>query len=389
LNILALDIVTTGPAGESKGALARYNFRAKAVKHLNVLHANLKVIKEAPVSVVIHPTNACNAICPMCRYADLRETSETIPLDIMKRTITELGKMGTKSVIFSGGGEPTIYSGLAEIIELAASYGIKMGLVTNLIRISPKLLDVIVNNLSWVRVSINAASAGAYKIVQGMDPVVWPQLLENVKNIVNAKNKKDTRLVIGGSFIVQKGNYKEAGDFLDLCTNLGMDYAIYRPVQKWSPTAALMAGSLALTKEMIDELRTIAQDKLKENKIKFCDNNLGKAADLFTVFDTPKDYTRCLSAKVESAIGGDGHVYPCCQHIGNVKYSSGNILEKSFWEVWTSPEARNVNESIMPSSCPPCRYDYYNRVFNEYEKGWRPSQEEMAKAEEIPDSDFM
>jgi radical SAM protein with 4Fe4S-binding SPASM domain len=250
-------------------------------------------------------------------------------------------------------------------------------------------METIVDHFSWARVSINASSADAYKIVQGMDPVVWPKLWENIKNMINARNKKGTNLAIGGSFIVQKGNYKEAGTFLDLCTDCGMDYAIYRPVQKWSPTAALMAGSLGLTKEMIEELRSIGTKKLSERTRKFCDNNLSKVADLFTVVEEPKTYSKCLSAKLESAIGGDGHVYPCCQHVGNTKFSSGNILEKSFWEVWTDPQAVRINESIRPISCPPCRYDYFNRVFNEYEKGWRPTQEEIAKGWDIPDSDFM
>ncbi|MDE1828717.1 MAG: radical SAM protein [Thaumarchaeota archaeon] len=386
---MGLETITSGHAGESKGALARYNFKAKAVKHLDVLERNLKVIKEAPVSVVIHPTNACNAKCPMCRYADLRETSETIPLDVMKQTVTELGKMGTKSIIFSGGGEPTIYQGLAEVIELAASYDIKTGLVTNLIRLSPKLMNAIVDNMSWARISINAASAEAYQIVQGMDPAVWPKLLDNIKRVVEARNQKGTKLAIGGSFIVQKGNYRESGDFLDLCADLGVDYAIYRPVQKWSPTAALMAGSLALTKEMIEELRSIATEKLRTDSVKFCDNNLSKAADLFTAVDAAKTYPKCLSSKVESAIGGDGSVYPCCQHVGNTKFASGNILQRSFWDIWTSPEARTINESVEPNLCPPCRYDFYNRVFNEYEKGWRPTQEEITKAAQTPDVDFM
>jgi len=386
---MSIETIVTGHAGESKGALARYNFKGKAVKHTNVLRANLTVIKDAPVSVAIHPTNACNAKCPMCRYADLRETSETIPLDIMKRTVTDLGKMGTKSIIFSGGGEPTIYSGLDEVIELAASYGIKTGLVTNFIRISPKLMDAIVDHVSWARVSINAYSAEAYRVVQGMDPVVWPKLLENMKRLVAARNAKGTKLAIGGSFIVQKGNYKESGDFLDLCTDLGLDYAIFRPVQKWSPTAALMADSLGLTREMLGELRLIATEKLKNNTKKFCDNNLSMAADLFTSIDAIKDYPRCLSSKVESGIGGDGGVYPCCQHIGNAKFATGNVMEKSFWDIWTDPQSMIINDSIQPASCPPCRYDNYNRIFNEYEKGWRPSEEEIAKAEAIPDSDFL
>jgi radical SAM protein with 4Fe4S-binding SPASM domain len=388
--LMSLESTAIGPAGESNGVLARYNFRAKAVKHLDLLNSNLKVVKEAPSSVVIHPTNACNAKCPMCRYADLRETNETIPLDTMKSVITELGKLGTKSIIFSGGGEPIIYQGLSEAIELAASYGIKIGLVTNLIRISPKLMNVIVDNLSWVRVSINAATPTAYEVVQGMDPSVWPRLMENLKNMVETRSKRnESKLVIGGSFIVQKGNYKEVGDFLDLCTELGLDYAMYRPVQKWSPTAALMAGSLALTKEMLNEIRKIVHQKLENNLISYCDNNLSKVADLFTAVDSIKNYSKCLSTLVECAIGGDGIVYPCCQHVGNPKFGSGSILKKPFYQIWADPETKKVNETINPSTCPPCRYDFYNRVFNDYVAGWRPSQEDIEKAQQTPDSDFL
>ncbi len=386
---MTLDRIAVGPAGESNGVLARYNFRAKAVKHLSVLNSNLNVIKEGPVSVVIHPTNACNAKCPMCRYADLRETNETIPLDVMKRTVKELGEMGTKSIIFSGGGEPVIYQGLSEVVEIAASYNIKMGLVTNLIRVSPKLMDSIVDHFSWARVSVNAASPEAYQIVQGMDPAVWPKLIENLKILVDMRNKKGTKLVIGGGFIVQKGNYKEVGDFVDLCTDLGLDYAMFRPVQKWSPTAALTAGSLALTKEMLDDLKNIITTKIASNTKKWCDNNLAKAADLFTLVDAIKDYPKCLSSLVEAAIGGDGALYPCCQHVGNTKFASGNILHKPFKEIWMNPETKRLNETIEPDKCPPCRYDYYNRVFNDYVDGWRPSKEEISKSEDTPDSDFM
>ncbi len=281
------DLVSAGPAGESSGVLARFNFRKKAIKQLPVLDANLKKVTEGPVSVVIHPTNACNAKCPMCRYADLRAANESIPLDVLMRAIRDLGEMGTKSIVISGGGEPIIYNGLSEVIEVASSLGIKIGLVTNFIRVSEKLMKAIVDNLSWIRISVNAATAETYKLVQGMEPKVFPKLIENIRTLVEQRNERHAKLIIGASCIVQKGNCREVGDFLDLCTDLGVDYAFYRPVQKWSPTASLMAGSLGLTKSDIDEMRSIVQQKLNDGR-KFVPNNLDKLLALFLAFDEPK-----------------------------------------------------------------------------------------------------
>lgn len=386
---MAQQNIEIGIVDESKGALARYNFKNKAINHLDSFTSNLKVIKEPPVSVVIHPTNACNAKCPMCRYADLRVTNENIPLDKMKEIVHQLGKLGTKSIIFSGGGEPEIYAGLDEIIEIGASYGIKMGMVSNHLRYSPKLLDAIINHLSWLKISINAATPEAYEKAQGMDVAVWPKLLENIKKTVNIRNERKTKLVLGGAFVVQQGNYKDVGIFVDMCSELGLDYAVFRPIQKFAETASLEAGSLSLTPEQFKELTEICVEKEKNNTMKWCDNNLSKIPDIFTIVDRKKDYPKCSSALVEAAIGGDGMVYPCCQHVGNPKFATGNVLEKTFADIWSSPQAKTTIDSINPLSCPPCRYDFYNRVFNAYEDGWRPTEEAIKAANETPDGDFL
>lgn len=380
--------IHSGPAGESDGVLARYNFRNKAIKHLPVLDANIEKVTKGPVSVVIHPTNACNAKCPMCRYADLRGANENIPLDTLLNIIRELGETGTKTVILSGGGEPIIYNGIDRVIKLAASYGIKLGMVTNFIRVSDALLDIIVNNLSWIRISVNAATADAYKIAQGMDEKVFDMLINNIKRLVVKKKRLGSNIIIGCSFIVQKGNYKEVGEFLDLCTELGVDYAMYRPVQRWSPTASISASSLALTKGEIYEMKDIIDKKLSEPK-EFVPNNLDKVPDLFFVIDAQKDYPKCLSSLVEAAIGGDGNVYPCCQHVGNTMFSYGNVLDRSFKDIWFGDDATKVRDTIKPSMCPPCRYNFYNTVFNKYVGGWRPSEKEIIESFNTPDADFL
>lgn len=388
--MLISESVEAGPAGDSAGVLSRYNFHHKAVKHLALLEANLPQVRQGPVSVVIHPTNACNARCPQCRYADLRQAHETIPFETLAQTIKQLAALGTRSIILSGGGEPTIYAGLTEVIELAASRGLKIGLVTNLLRLSEALLQSLLQHLDWVRVSINAAGPAAYQVVQGMKPQAFHRLRENLAELVRRRDANKHRLVIGGSFIVQKGNYREAGEFLDFAQNLGLDYVIYRPVQKWSETASLQAGSLGLTPEELLTLERLIDQKLSDrHHRKSIPHNLDKVVGLFSQFEEPKSYPRCLSTYVEAAIGGDGRVYPCCQHVGNPRFSAGALAEQSFAEIWTGAGFQRVREMITPAHCPPCRYHFYNLVFNRFVAGWRPTPAEQEAATQTADVDFL
>jgi radical SAM protein with 4Fe4S-binding SPASM domain len=379
-----------GPAGDRTGVLSRYNFRSKAINHLPVLEANLKRVTYGPVSVVVHPTNACNAECPMCRYAGLRQEAETIPLTVLKAALNDLALLGVRSIVISGGGEPLVYPHLDEVIDEAASLDLRIGVVTNFIAANDRIITSIANHVDWIRISINAASPAVYDVVQGVQSDVWPKLLQKIDRLAQEKTRKGSKLTIGAGFIVQKGNYRDVGDFLDLCQQLALDYAIYRPVQKSSPTASLAADSLGLTATQLHELDLIVNRRLpKLDSGETIPNNLEKILDLFLQLEAAKHYPRCLSTYVESAIGADGHVYPCCQHVGNSILACGDLQKKSFPEIWLDDQYQRVREKIDPQRCPPCRYNCYNLVFNRFVEGWRPTREEIDLSAQTPDGDFL
>ena len=99
--------------------LSPFNPQLKLMAHSGLLDD----WRKPPVSVEISPTNFCNAKCPWCFYVSgtykqrhSREELEHRQLEIL---ILDLARMGVQSITWTGGGEPSIYSQMAEMIDLA------------------------------------------------------------------------------------------------------------------------------------------------------------------------------------------------------------------------------------------------------------------------------
>ena len=85
-----------------------------------------------PISCEIDPSNACNLNCGFCMFGDWRSSHhENLGLDMYISLIGELHQMGTKSITFTGGGEPLMNKDFNLMAKMAKSLGFQIGLVTN------------------------------------------------------------------------------------------------------------------------------------------------------------------------------------------------------------------------------------------------------------------
>lgn len=126
----------------------------------NKLLHNLDRLKEMqkgyfrPISVQLAPTNKCNLNCVMCSVAD-RNKSEELSLEQSVQVLSDFKTLGAKTVELTGGGDPTMYKYVNEVIEFAAYNYDGVGLITNGVRldnISYKNLS----RLTWLRISLNS-----------------------------------------------------------------------------------------------------------------------------------------------------------------------------------------------------------------------------------------
>jgi organic radical activating enzyme len=87
-------------------------------------------------------------------YLGFKKRDKTLELSLsdIEFLCGDLQKLGCKSMTITGGGEPLMHPDIIKIFEVAVSYGIKIGLVTNgllLHKLSKSALD----RLTWCRIS--------------------------------------------------------------------------------------------------------------------------------------------------------------------------------------------------------------------------------------------
>jgi hypothetical protein len=130
-----------------------------------------------PITLELAPILDCNLNCPGCPYAksrweqchgrvpngkfaEVNEKTVASP-DIAKRVLDASREAGVLGVIWTGGGEPTIWSPLLPMLRYSAELKMVNALYTNGVQLglSPAICEDLLKpetNLAFVRISINA-----------------------------------------------------------------------------------------------------------------------------------------------------------------------------------------------------------------------------------------
>lgn len=112
----------------------------------------------------ISPEGACNLKCSYCSVT-YRKVSNRLNIDTIKDYVLQLKRVGLKSVILTGGGEPTIYPHFNELVEwLKVDQGLDIGLITNGTQ-ARRVSHQIWRHFSWIRISINIFDGWEDKII--------------------------------------------------------------------------------------------------------------------------------------------------------------------------------------------------------------------------------
>jgi len=271
-----------------------------------------------PITVEIDPSNKCILKCGFCMFEKYRKYSEEdLDIETYISAIGELHRMGTRSITFTGGGEPIMNPNFNTMVSMALALGFQIGLVTNGVLLNR------VNNLDkflFVRVSLDAHNKEDYKKVKGAD--YFDIVIKNIKHALK-KNK-----TIGISYVVCPDNNKDLHKAEDLATKLGVAYIQIKP--------AYINDDIYSDFKYPDGRPTIS-----------------------TIRHKPTDNMPCTIAALVGIIGADANVYYCCQHRGVDKFKLGSLKDKSFTELWKQRLVLKPDVSL----CPSCRYMNYTKAY--------------------------
>ena len=312
-----------------------------------------------PIYAEISPSGACNHRCVYCALDFMEYKPRFLDADMLKKRLTEMGKLGLKSVMFAGEGEPFLHPRMAEITEHCVKVGVDAAFTTNAVLMRPQIADWVVPVSSWIKASFNGGTPETYAKIHRTKPADFDIALGNLAYAVKLKRRKGYKCAIGMQMVLLPENADEAVTLAKKAKAIGVDYLVIKPYSQ---------HPLSLTR------------KYAEIKYSDCENLAAKLEKLnsseFSVIfrsnamkkwdDAVKPYNRCLALPFWTYIDAGGDVWGCSMFLGKKEFLYGNINKKTFAEIWKGAERRKslayVAKKLDARRCRlNCRMDEINR----------------------------
>jgi cyclic pyranopterin phosphate synthase len=191
--------------------------------HVNEISDLFNKELKAPIYVEISPTGICNHKCLFCHYNYLGHEGK-FKKGKMLELVQELAKMGVKSIVFAGNGEPTLHVDTIEAIQLAKCLGVDVAMSTNGALLKEKDLEILVNNLTWIRFSFNAGSEDNYELVHKTNRKDFNKVIDNIKKLKAKKDELNSNITIGTQYVLIPENKDFVLEHGKMLKSLGVDY---------------------------------------------------------------------------------------------------------------------------------------------------------------------
>jgi radical SAM protein with 4Fe4S-binding SPASM domain len=285
-------------------------------------------------SIVIEPTNICNFSCPLCPTPLSNRNKGVMSLsDFEKITGNLPSSIQTVDLYFSG--EPLINQALIEMVKSLVHRNIYCSVSTNGSLMGSKIEEILDSGLSKLIIGVDAASEDTYKKYRvGGNFTI---LINNIKKLVYEKRKRNLKHpLIVFQYIVMKHTEKEVDKAVSLARELNVD------------AISLISVSLGTHRTDEDERKKLAGEYLPDD-LSYSRYYLNEGGKLKSKWQS--NYCPAWKSPV---IFWNGDVTTCCfDHDGLEVY--GNILQRSFNEIWKSREHGRKVKNILSRKMKICK----------------------------------
>jgi organic radical activating enzyme len=235
---------------------------------------------QAPISINLDLTTACNYRCDHCIDWDILNTKHRHDEETLRSSIIEMVERGLRSAILIGGGEPTIYPSFADFVRFLKDLELQVAVVSNGSR-GDKLLEIaeFLEERDWLRLSLDAGSNELFRAMH--KPVKKSLTLDEICAWVPRIKARNPRFQIGFSYIivwqgasrdevVLHENIDEIVMATQRAKDYGFDYISLKPVleravggaEVMDPSAARDQQNrvVARIREEVDRAQALAED---------------------------------------------------------------------------------------------------------------------------------
>lgn len=309
----------------------------KLIYHVDRVNDWLNGKNVYPVYMEISPVGSCNHRCIYCALDFMEYRLRYINKEILCERLQEMGRLGLKSVMYAGEGEPFLHKGIAEIIHITKKSGIDAAVTSNGVLFSRQLADEILSDLTWIKISINAATKGTYSMIHGTSPDDFDKVLQNMSYAAHLRAKKKIKCALGMQIILLPENHKEIKLLAEIARGIGMDYLVVKPYSQHPLSKTRRYNNIKYGRylKLGEELAKLSS---KEFNVVFRINTMKKWDE------AKRNYKHCLSFGFWAYIDSLGNVWACSIYLTKGKFLLGNINKNTFQEIW---EGRKRSEFML------------------------------------------
>ncbi|MDG6102985.1 radical SAM protein [Dactylosporangium aurantiacum] len=329
----------------------------KVLAHGDLLRKFIAGEEFPPVHMRLGIMGACNMRCNFCNFHspneenfyDLFSYKDSLRTPKAIGLLREFADNGGRAVTFCGSGECTIHPGYAEICNAGHEAGLRIGLITNGSRLHrPAIADTVVNTHTWVRIGLNAGTEATFNEITRDHEHTFSRFVSSVGQLRSAAVDPDFR--IGFNFVITEQNYREIRQAAALAAESGAHYVRFEPEFYSALGHETIESVMTEVSEALNEVRALSTDDFEVSVPKL------ERGPMDQVEAVEGDFERCHYSRFVTAVGADGHLYPCPQVHLNSRYRIGNVIDDGYANVLEGGpraewEATNPKRTALCKSC--------------------------------------
>lgn len=308
----------------------------------------------------------CNLRCIMCEehspHSPLQKLRRAegrpkrrMDVAMIRRVVEETAGRGLREIIPSTMGEPLLYKGFDQIVDLCHEFGIKLNLTTNGTfpgRGARAWAERIVPVTSDTKLSWNGATAATHE--QIMIGTKWEKVLDNARTFIEVR---DAHAAAGGNrcrvtfqLTFLESNVHELSGVVRLAAELGVDRV--KGHHLWAHFGEIEQLSMRRSPEAIERWnQAVREAEAVAMANPLPNGEWVKLENIFELDPTAVDDLAptgaCPFLGQEAWVSAVGRFDPCCAPDAQRRTLGdfGNLHEQSFTEIWNGARYRELTRT--------------------------------------------
>ncbi len=295
-----------------------------------------------PIFIEFSPTDRCNQKCWYCYTDYFNSQKQEIEGSLLVKIFRDLGRAGVKSVMVQGTGEPLLNEATPDAIVEGRKAGMSLALCCNGVLLSREVLEKVLPNLEWLRVSAVELTPALYARSHGSPESHWHKVIENLQNAVEIRRRLNLDVVLATHMLLFPYNVTSVVETAKMVKELGVDYiliksanqSLHTPEHQWPRDTHLKFGHLLQEAKKLEDDSFKVSVRLDQFRMQEQDGSFKKG------------YGKCYGLAFEALIDADASVYPCLHFWRNKEYAYGDLHVESFEEIWKGRRRQQVLDRI-------------------------------------------